>query len=152
VHKGGIALWLERVGEDGSAVRQRHYLHLRGDGRVERHWLYTARPRTAPAADPVPEAAEELFASLGQVAERTTLASSAWSGNRIDRLVLADGQALIAKRIVPGSDWLGRATRDPGREALLFADGVFARMPASVDPAVVAAEPEGDAWWVVSAM
>ena len=49
----------------------------------------------------------------------------------------------------PGSDWLGRCTRDPGREALLFADGVFARMPASVDPAVVAAEPEGDAWWVV---
>ena len=102
-----------------------------------------------PAADPVPEAAEELFASLGAVAERVTLASSGWSGNRIDRLVLADGTALIAKRIVPGSDWLGRCTRDPGREALLFADGVFARMPATVDPAVVAAEPEGEAWWVV---
>jgi hypothetical protein len=146
---GGVALWLERVGEDGTAVRQRHYLHVRADGLVERHWLYTARPRTAPAAEQVPEVAEELFASLGEVAERTTLASSGWSGNRIDRLVLADGQALIAKRIVPGSDWLGRATRDPGREALLFADGVFARMPVSVDPAVVAAEPEGDAWWVV---
>ena len=149
IHDGGIALWLERVGEDGGAVRQRHYLHLNADGLVERHWLYTARPRTAPAAEPVPEAAEELFASLGRIAERSTLASSGWSGNRIDRLVLEDGQALIAKRIVPGSDWLGRATRDPGREALLFADGVFARMPASVDPAVVAAEPEGDAWWVV---
>jgi hypothetical protein len=149
VHPGGAAIWLERVGEGGSAVRQRHYLHLDRDGRVERHWIYTARPRTAPPADPVPEAAEELFASLGPVVERTTLASSGWSGNRIDRLVLADGRALIAKRIVPGSDWLGRATRDPGREALLFADGVFARMPATVDPAVVAAEPEGDAWWVV---
>jgi aminoglycoside phosphotransferase (APT) family kinase protein len=149
VHDGGVALWLERVGEDGGAVRQRHYLHLNADGLVERHWLYTARPRTAPPAEPVPEAAEELFASLGKVAERSTLASSGWSGNRIDRLVLADGRALIAKRIVPGSDWLGRATRDPGREALLFADGVFARMPASVDPAVVAAEPDGDAWWVV---
>jgi aminoglycoside phosphotransferase (APT) family kinase protein len=146
---GGVALWLERVGEDGSAVRQRHYLHLDGEGRVARHWLYTARPRTAPAADPVPDVAEELFAGLGEVAERTTLASSGWSGNRIDRLVMADGRALIAKRIVPGSDWLGRATRDPGREALLFADGVFARMPSSVDPAVVAAEPEGEAWWVV---
>jgi aminoglycoside phosphotransferase (APT) family kinase protein len=148
-HPGGTGLWLERVGDDGAAVRQRHYLHLGADGRVERQWLYTARPRTAPAADPVPEAAEELFASLGAVAERTTLASSGWSGNRIDRLVLADGTELIAKRIAPGSDWLGRATRDPGREALLFADGVFARMPAAVDPAVVAAEPEGDAWWVV---
>jgi aminoglycoside phosphotransferase (APT) family kinase protein len=149
VHDGGVAVWLERVGEDGAAVRQRHYMHVGADGLVARHWLYTARPRTAPPAEPVPEAAEELFASLGRVTERSTLASSGWSGNRIDRLVLANGQALIAKRIVPGSDWLGRATRDPGREALLFADGVFARMPASVDPAVVAAEPDGDAWWVV---
>ena len=149
VHPRGVAMWLERVGDDGGAVRQRHYLHLGADGRVERHWIYTARPRTAPAADPMPEAAEELFASLGPVAERVTLASSGWSGNRIDRLVLADGTALIAKRIVPGSDWLGRCTRDPGREALLFADGVFARMPETVDPAVVAAEPEGEAWWVV---
>jgi aminoglycoside phosphotransferase (APT) family kinase protein len=149
VHEGGVALWLERVGEDGGAVRQRHYLHVGAGGLVQRHWLYTARPRTAPPAEPVPEAAEELFASLGKVTERATLTSSGWSGNRIDKLVLGDGQALIAKRIVPGSDWLGRATRDPGREALLFADGVFARMPASVDAAVVAAEPEGDAWWVV---
>jgi hypothetical protein len=149
VHDGGVAIWLERVGDDGSAIRQRHYLRLDEGGAVTRHWLYTARPRTAPPADPVPEAAEELFASLGPVAERTTLASSGWSGNRIDRVVLADGRELIAKRIVPGSDWLGRASHDPGREALLFADGVFARLPASVDPAIVAAEPEGDAWWVV---
>jgi aminoglycoside phosphotransferase (APT) family kinase protein len=146
---GGFAVWLERVDEGGAAARQRHYAHVNEAGRVTRHWVYAARPRTAPPADPVPEAAGELFASLGQVAERSTLASSGWSGNRIDRLVLRDGRALIAKRIVPGSDWLGRATRDPGREALLFADGVFARMPPSVDPAIVAAEPEGDAWWVV---
>jgi aminoglycoside phosphotransferase (APT) family kinase protein len=148
-HPDGVAVWLERVGEDGSAVRQRHYLHLNAAGEITRHWIYSARPRTAPPAESVPEAAEELFASLGPIAERLTLASSGWSGNRIDRLVLADGRALIAKRIVPGSDWLGRATRDPGREARLFADGTFARMPATVDPAVVAAEPEGDAWWVV---
>jgi aminoglycoside phosphotransferase (APT) family kinase protein len=123
------------------------------DGLVERHWIYSARPRTAVApaapAEPVPEPAAELFAGLGPIAERTTLASSGWSGNRIDRLVLGDGRALIAKRIVPGSDWLGRATRDDGREAELFADGVFARMPAQVDPAVVAAVRDGDAWWVV---
>jgi Phosphotransferase enzyme family len=149
VHDGGAAVWLERVGDDGNAVRQRHYLHTDGDGLIARHWLYTARPRTASPSEPVPEAVQPLFASLGPITERTTIASSGWSGNRIDRLVLADGRALIAKRIVPGSDWLGRATRDPGREALLFADGVFARMPASVDPAVVAAEPEGEAWWVV---
>jgi hypothetical protein len=77
-----------------------------------------------------PQAAEELFAALGPIAERTTLASSGWSGNRLDRLVLADGQALIAKRIVPGTDWLGRATSDPGREALLHVEGAYGRMPA----------------------
>jgi hypothetical protein len=148
-HPGGAAVWLERIDGHGSPVRQRHYLHLNGMGEIVRHWLYTARPHTASASEPVPEAVEPLFASLGGVAERTTLASSGWSGNRIDRLVLADGRVLIAKRIVPGSDWLGRATRDPGREALLFADGVFGRMPAGVDTAVVAAEPEGDAWWVM---
>ena len=63
--------------------------------------------------------------------------------------MLADGRELIAKRIVPGSDWLGRASHDPGREALLFSDGVFARMPGAVDPAIVAAERDGEAWWVV---
>jgi hypothetical protein len=149
IDPAGIAVWLERVGDDGAAVRQRHYLHVGQDGRIDRHWLYAARPRTAPPSEPVPEAAEQLFAGLGEITERVTLASSGWSGNRIDRLVLADGRELIAKRIVPGSDWLGRATRDPGREALLFSDGVFARMPAAVDPAIVAAEREGCAWWVV---
>ena len=131
----------------GEAIRQRHYLRLR-DGRVERHWLYAARPHTAPAALD-PDSAEQLFAALGPIAERTTLASSGWSGNRLDRLVLRDGRALIAKRIVPGADWLGRTTRDRGREALLQVEGAYARMPDRVDPAVVAAEREGDAWWIV---
>jgi aminoglycoside phosphotransferase (APT) family kinase protein len=147
VHPEGVAAWVERVDADGEALRQRHYLRLRA-GLVARHWVYTARPHGAPAAA-VPEPAEELFAELGPVAERTTLVSGGWSGNRIDRLVLADGRALIAKRIVPGSDWLGRTTRDPGREALLHVDGTFARMPARVDPATVATAREGDAWWVV---
>jgi aminoglycoside phosphotransferase (APT) family kinase protein len=139
-------VWLERVGGDGGVVRQRHYLRIE-NGRVTRHWLYTARPHTqGPVAEPV---AEHVFTGLGPVEERVTLASSGWSGNRIDRLVLADGRTLIAKRIVPGSDWIGRATSDPGREALLFADGTFARLPRSIDPAVVAAEQDGEAWWVV---
>lgn len=148
VDPAGIAIWVERV-DDRGAVRQRHYLHIEPAGHIARHWIYTARPHSAPPREPVPAAAEQLFAELGEIAERTTLASSGWSGNRIDRLVMADCRALIAKRIVPGSDWLGRATRDPGREALLFSDGVFARLPAAVDPAIVAAERDGDAWWVV---
>jgi hypothetical protein len=149
VHPDGVAVWLERVGSDGAVVRQRHYLRLVG-GRVARHWLYAARPHSgAPDPPPAGDVAERLFAGLGPIAERTTLASSGWSGNRIDRLVLEDGRALIAKRIVPGSDWLGRVSRDRGREALFHVEGAFERLPAQVDPAVVAAEREGDAWWVV---
>lgn len=143
VDDGGLAVWFERVA-DGGAARQRHYLHMR-DGLIARHWLYAARPRTTE-----PETAPRPFAGLGGIAERSTLASGGWSGNRIDRLVMEDGRSLIAKRIVPGSDWIGRATRDPGREALLFADGSFDRFPAEVDHAVVAAERDGDAWWVVT--
>ena len=150
IEPAGIAVWVERVGDDGHAVRQRHYLHVDSDGRVARHWIYAARPPTAPPSEPVPEAAEQLFAGLGEIAERATLASSGWSGNRIDRLVLADGRALIAKRIVPGLGLARTKMRDPGREALLFADGVFERMPAAVDPAIVAAERDGEAWWVVT--
>jgi SnoaL-like domain len=147
-HPEGVALWLERTTEAGAAARQRHYMHLR-DGHIERHWIYAARPRSG--APPVQASGDSpLFEGLGTIVERATLASSGWSGNRIDRLVMDDGRALIAKRIVPGSDWLGRATSDDGREALLHLSGVLGRMPPQVDPAVVAAERDGDAWWVVA--
>jgi hypothetical protein len=147
VHPDGVAVCLEQVGGDGAVVRQRHYLRLEG-GRVARHWLYAARPHTgAPDPPPAGDVAARLFAGLGPIAERTTHASSGWSGNRIDRLALEDGRALVAKRIVPGSDWLGRVSRDRGREALFHVEGTFGRLPAQVDPAVVAAEREGDAWW-----
>ena len=49
LYPAGIALWFERVSADGTAVRQRHYLQLR-DGRIVRHWAYTAPPRTPPSA------------------------------------------------------------------------------------------------------
>jgi hypothetical protein len=67
----------------------------------------------------------------------------------LERLVLADGRRLVAKRIVPGTNWIDRHTKDRGREALLFTSGVLGRMPHVIDHAVVAAERDGDAWWVV---
>ena len=68
LHPEGVAVWLERVDESGGAVRQRHYARL-VDGRVTRHWVYAARPHTAPAAS-IPESAENLFVALGPIAER----------------------------------------------------------------------------------
>lgn len=151
LHPSGIALWFERVGIDGTAVRQRHYLHVCG-GRVERHWAYAAPPRTS-----APDAAGDLGAfldkrplgSLGEVAWHEPLASTGWSGNLLERVVLTDGRRLVAKRIAPGTNWMDRHTKDEGREALLFTSGVLGRMPHAIDHAVVGAERDGDAWWVV---
>jgi ketosteroid isomerase-like protein len=150
LHDAGAAVWLERVSDaDGDVVRQRQYLLLR-DGRVTRQFAYTAPHRTGvagagghPALDPA------LIDGLGDIAEHTVLASRGWSGNALERLVLADGSVLIAKRIVPGGDWIGRASADPGREGLLFTSGVLDRLPPALDHAMVAAARDGDAWWLV---
>ncbi len=151
VHPAGIALWLERASDDGTVVRQRHYLTLR-DGWVDRHWIYTASPHTA-ASSPDGNGGvlldTNLLAGLGDVAVHEPLVSTGWSGNLLERVVLEDGRRLVAKRIVPGTNWIDRHTKDEGREGLLFTSGVLARVPGAVDHAVLAAERDGDAWWVV---
>ena len=151
LYPGGIALWFERISDGGAAVRQRHYLRLR-DGRIERHWAYTAPPRTsAPGARGVGGVLldKRLVSSLGEVAEHDPVVSTGWSGNVLERLVLADGTRLVAKRVVPGTNWIDRHTKDEGREALLFTSGALKRMPEAIDHAVVAAARDGDACWVV---
>ena len=129
----GCAAWSERVTEDGTAARQRQYLQIR-DGAIMRHWVFGAPPRSvAPRLSGAQ--APALFERLG--------------GNRLERLRTVDGRTLIAKRIDPSADWIGRNSRDRGREGLLHANGLFERM-SGIDPAVVAAEPDGArAWWVV---
>jgi hypothetical protein len=151
LYPGGIALWFERVSDGAAAVRQRHYLRF-GDGWIERHWIYAAPPHT-----PAPGARDgggllldtRLVSRLGKVAEHESMISTGWSGNVLERLALADGQRLIAKRIVPGTNWIDRHTKDEGREGLLFTSGVLGRMPPAIDHAVLAAERDGDAWWVL---
>jgi hypothetical protein len=143
---GGCAAWSERVAEDGSAARQRQYLEICDRG-IARHWVFGAPPRSV--APPLAEAeAPALFERLG-VNRREPLVSAGWSGNRLERLRTVDGRTLVAKRIDPSADWIGRNSRDRGREGLLYAEGLFGRM-SGIDPAVVAAESGGeDAWWVV---
>ena len=150
-YPAGIALWFERICDDGTAVRQRHYLRLR-NGSIERHWAYTAPPRTSASGAQDGGGVlldTRLVSQLGEVAEHEPLVSTGWSGNLLERIVLADGHRLVAKRIVPGTNWIDRHTKDEGREALLFTSGVLGRMPHAIDHAVVAAERDGDAWWVV---
>ena len=149
-HDAGVAVWLERVSDsDGAVSRQRHYLLLR-DRRVTRHFAYAAPHRAGVAgAGGRPEFDPALVGGLGDIAEHTVLASRGWSGNALERVVLTDGRVLIAKRIVPGADWIGRASADPGREGLLFTSGVLDRLPDAIDHALVAAARDGDAWWLV---
>lgn len=151
VHPAGFELWAERIGSAG-ASRTRQYARVE-EGRITRHWIYAAPPRTPPPAqgggggvhlDP------HLLAGLGDVVEHEPLISRGWSGNVLERLVLSDGRRLVAKRIVPGSNWIDRHTADEGREALLFRSGVLDRVPGqAIDHAIVAAERDGEAWWVV---
>lgn len=150
-HPEGVDLWVERVGEDGAGDRQRQYLRIE-DGLITRHWAYAAPPRTPPpGVEPQDNVHLDpgLLAPLGVVVEHEPIVSIGWSGNVLERVRLADGTRLVAKRIVPGQNWIDRRTRDRGREALLFRDGVLGRLPPAIDHTVVAADRDGDAWWVV---
>jgi hypothetical protein len=142
---GGTAVTFEWRGA-GGVDRRRWY--LRGpDGEVQAWWSYAARPRSGAAAGAtLPEA---VLARLGAGARRAPLAHGGNSGAALERVVLADGSALVAKRVGPEADWLGRATRDRGRTALLWAAGAFARMPADLDHGIEAVLEDGDGWWVV---
>lgn len=66
--------------------------------------------------------------------------SQGYSGARLERLLLRDGRSVILKSSSASHDLAMRATRDPGRAALLFSQGVYARFPDVIDTTVLAAE------------
>jgi hypothetical protein len=107
------------VGRNG--VRRRHYLHLSGD-LVARHWVYAMAP-----------------ASLG----------GGNSGAQLERVTLPDGTPGIAKRVVPGGDWLGRVAGGRAITAELWRAGVLQRLPATIETGIVAVEPEGAGWRIL---
>jgi hypothetical protein len=151
-HEHGVAIWLERLGDDGAPQRQRHYLHV-NDGTLTGHWIYGARPghpEVVPPDESGPMAPTALFEPLGSpAASQEVMVSTGWSGNRIERATLEDGRALVCKRIVPEAGWLERLSEDRGREGILFAEGAFDRMPPELDPTIVSALREDDgAWWI----
>jgi hypothetical protein len=135
---GELAAWWDGPGEVGEwragqwppgaavtaardGVRRRHYLHLSGD-LIARHWVYAMAP-----------------ASLG----------GGNSGAALERVTLPDGAPGIAKRVVPGGDWLGRATGGRAITAELWTAGALQRLPASIETGIVAVEPEGDGWRIL---
>jgi hypothetical protein len=102
-------------------VRRRHYLHFSGD-LIARHWVYAMAP-----------------ASLG----------AGNSGAELERVTLPDGTPGIAKRVVPGGDWLGRVAGGRAITAELWQAGVLQRLPAAIETGIVAVEPDGDGWRIL---
>jgi len=141
----GVAVTFEWRGESG-VDRRRWYLQRAGD-EVTGWWSYAARPRTG--AGDGPEMPPSVLERLGAGATRAALSHSGNSGAALERVVLADGTSLVAKRVGPGADWLGRVTGDRGRTALLWEAGAFARLPESLDHGIETVVAEGDGWWVV---
>jgi hypothetical protein len=137
----GAAVTLERLDEHAHLSRLRLYLRWR-EGSVVAIWAYAARPRPAAHASPV-GMPDEVLARVAPGGRREPLvADRSISGAGLDRVVARDGTTLIAKRVLPEGDWIGRTTGDPGREALL----PYARLPAVVT--AVEADPRRG-WWVV---
>ena len=68
------------------------------------------------------------------------------SGAGLERIRLADGRALVVKRIEPGTDFTVEATGGmPGREYLLWSSGALDRLPDGLGHALVDAWLEDDA-------
>ena len=128
----GLTVELER--ETGDEVwRQRHFFQLEGK-RIVREQAYSARPQARAKSDveaPLPPGLD--------VVAREPLTHPGQSGNRLERVRLRDGTALVLKHLVPGGDWIAQGTKDEGRELTFFEHGVFARLPPTVDHAVVSA-------------
>ena len=152
---GEVAFWDAREWPSGVAAtfewrgprgvdRRRWYLRTEG-GEVVGLWSYAARA----SADSGVELPEAVLERIGAGARRAVLAHGGNSGAALERVILADGTELIAKRVGPAADWLGRVTRDRGRTALLWQAGAFARMPPTLDHGIETVVVDGDAWWVV---
>ena len=139
----GVAVTFEWRGAD-DVDRRRWYVRSDG-GQIRRFWSYAARSRD----DSQVSLSEAVLQRMGTGARRAAFEHSGNSGASLERVMLADGTNLIAKRVGPASDWLGRVTRDRGRTPLLWEAGAFDRMPETIDHGIEAVIADGDGWWVM---
>lgn len=142
---GGCELDVQRplAAGDGAEAAQHHVVHLGDDGRVSLHLVYPASPRAA-----TPVAPDVLAEAVPDIASVRVLHEGS-SGATVYRARLRDGSTVVVKHAVPTADWLMRATRDRGREALLWEAGVFDRLPPQVECPIVSARRAGDGWLIV---
>jgi len=85
-----------------------------------------------------------------EAVERAPLGEPGASGAVLERIHLADGRTVVRKSFSARSDWMMRATHDPGRAATLWTSGLMDRLPPVIDPAIVRIEhpasSDGRAW------
>jgi hypothetical protein len=90
---------------------------------------------------PVPISDGDLASEPGVVREPLGgPGASGASGATLERIRLPDGRMLIRKAFDGDSDWMMRATHDPGRAATLWTSGVMDRLPPVIDSAIVRIE------------
>ncbi|MGR6924600.1 phosphotransferase [[Actinomadura] parvosata] len=137
----GFELDIQRETQGGRPVRQIHRVQVEHD-RITRHVLYPALPRQAMVLPPnglgpVTLTMLEEFQHDGQ------------SGAALYTARLHTGEPVIVKHIRPAADWMARATRDPGREALLHTESVYHDLPPEISSAVLEAIALDGGWILV---
>ncbi|MER7844256.1 phosphotransferase [Kitasatospora sp. NPDC096077] len=139
---GGYVVDVQRsVSPDSRPARQIHTLHL-VDGLIEHHVVHPARPRE-PAVLPAGAVRSLLADPIGEFDH------DGLSGASLFQAWLATGEPVVVKYVRPERDWMARATHDPGREAILFDEGVLATLPPPLSSPVIATERVPDGWLVV---
>src|SRR4029453_11562404 len=108
-----------------------------------------------PMGDPGPGAGAQkgvaaMTSLLVDVVRREPLAAAdGRSGSLLERVVLADGEALVVKHVRDGGDWIMRASHDHARAAEPWCSGGLARVPEAIDHAVLGAEQVEGGWVVI---
>ncbi len=89
-----------------------------------------------------PEALSELLDARAHSVKRETLNVAHLSGNELQEILIetdAGQTRLVLKEFQPARDWVMRLTHDTlTREAMLFAHGIYARMPQEIFVPVMA--------------
>jgi hypothetical protein len=78
---------------------------------------------------------------LDRVVRREQLVAQGKSGAQLERCWLDDGSCVVVKYVDARQDWIMQATVDQGRIAALWSSGTLARVPASIDHAILDVRP-----------
>jgi hypothetical protein len=146
-HEEGLELVFERHPvDDQRPWTSRHWQEVRvAGGRIVRHLSWSDTPRHVGEFPALPDA----IARLVEGGQRTPLYEGGFSGSRLERIVVPDGDAYFLKHISPRRDLFLRLTHDSGREATLFTSGLLDRVAETIDYPVLAVAPEQDGWGIL---